>query len=57
MPDRSFELAEPSKEELFELIVDSSIDFAIFTVDPKGITTSRNVGAERLFRYAEDEML
>jgi len=42
--DRSFELAEPSKEQLFELIVESSIDFAIFTVDPKGITTSRKCG-------------
>ena len=57
MPDKSFELEEPNKEELFELLVESSIDFAIFTLDPTGITTSWNVGAERLFGYQEDEML
>src|SRR5215204_693371 len=47
----------PSKDELFELIVESSTDFAIFTIDPTGIVTSWNVGAERLFGYSEDEML
>jgi PAS domain S-box-containing protein len=51
------EFAAPSKEALFELLVESSIDFAIFTLDPNGTTTSWNVGAERLFGYAEDEML
>jgi PAS domain S-box-containing protein len=47
----------PSKDELFELIVESSTDFAIFTIDPAGIVTSWNVGAERLFGYSEDEMV
>jgi PAS domain S-box-containing protein len=47
----------PNKEELFELVVESSIDFAIFTIDPNGLTTSWNVGAERLFGYAEDQIL
>jgi PAS domain S-box-containing protein len=47
----------PSKAELFELIVESSKDFAIFTQDETGIVTSWNVGAERLFGYAENEML
>ena len=27
----------PNKEELFELVVESSIDFAIFTMDPNGL--------------------
>ena len=54
MPDKSF---EPSKEELLELLIESSIDFAIFTLDPMGITTSWNVGAERLFGYLEGEIL
>jgi PAS domain S-box-containing protein len=47
----------PNRDELFELVVESSIDFAIFTIDCQGLTTSWNVGAERLFGYAEDQML
>jgi PAS domain S-box-containing protein len=47
----------PSKSELFELIVESSTDFAIFTVDPAGLATSWNVGAERLFGYPAEEMV
>jgi len=54
---KSLEQAVPNKEELFELLVESSIDFAIFTTDPDGLITSWNVGAERLFGYAEDQML
>jgi len=57
VPGKSSKHAEPSKEELFELLVESSVDFAIFTLDPDGITTSWNIGAERLFGYAEREML
>jgi PAS domain S-box-containing protein len=49
--------ALPSKEELFELVVESSVDFAIFTMDPNGMTTSWNVGAERLFGFSEREMI
>jgi PAS domain S-box-containing protein len=45
------------KEELFELIIESSTDFAIFTMDANGLTTSWNVGAERLFGYTEDEIV
>src|SRR5687767_13805108 len=43
--------------ELFELIVESALDFAIFTTDSQGITTSWNVGAERLFGYKAGEIL
>jgi PAS domain S-box-containing protein len=57
VPGKSFEFTEPNKEELFELVVQSSSDFAIFTMDANGITTSWNLGAERLFGYAADEML
>jgi len=57
VPGESFEQPVPNKEELFELVVESSIDFAIFSVDPNGFTTSWNVGAERLFGFAEDQML
>jgi|tagenome__1003787_1003787.scaffolds.fasta_scaffold20950722_2 PAS domain S-box-containing protein len=47
----------PSKDELFEIIIGSSIDFAIFTIDETGNVTSWNIGAERLFGYPEREML
>jgi PAS domain S-box-containing protein len=57
VPGKSFEQAVPNKEELFELLIESSIDFAIFTIDPNGLTTSWNAGAERLFGYAEHEMV
>ena len=46
-----------AKDELFELILESAAEFAIFTMDPSGAVTSWNVGAERLFRYAEGEIV
>jgi len=57
VPEKSHEGRVPSKEALFELVVESSRDFAIITTDPEGAITSWNVGAERLFGYAEAEML
>jgi len=55
VPGKKTELP-PSKEELFELVVESSEDFAIFTLDGSGIVTSWNRGAEHLFGYTEAEM-
>jgi PAS domain S-box-containing protein len=55
LPDRS--QTSPSKAELFELIVESAADFAIFTIDPKRIVTSWNIGAQRQFGYTEQEMI
>jgi PAS domain S-box-containing protein len=46
-----------SKEELFELVVESSTDFGIFTMDSGGIITTWNGGAERLFGYSESEVV
>lgn len=46
-----------AKADLFELIVESARDFAIFTMDLAGATTSWNVGAERLFGHRQDEIL
>jgi PAS domain S-box-containing protein len=43
--------------ELFERIVESATDFAIFAMDPNGAVTSWNVGAERLFGYVEGEII
>src|ERR1700704_1227234 len=55
LPDRS--QTSPSKAELFELIVESAADFAIFTIDPGRIVTSWNIGAQRQFGYTEQEMI
>jgi PAS domain S-box-containing protein len=44
-------------DELFEHIVSGSTDFAICTTRPDGTTTSWNIGAERVFGYAADEIL
>ena len=43
--------------ELFEHLVESSTEFAIFATRPDGIITSWNIGAERLFGYATEDML
>jgi PAS domain S-box-containing protein len=47
----------PPSEELLRLIFESAVDFAIFSMDPNGLVTSWNVGAERLLGYSEQEML
>jgi len=57
VPGKTFEGARPKKEELFEQLVESSTDFAIFAIDTDGCATIWNVGAERLFGYAEDEII
>ncbi len=45
-----------ASESLFEIIVESATDFAIYTTDINGDVTSWNVGAERLFGFAGDEI-
>jgi len=45
------------REELFQLLVESAIDFAIFTTDGDGLVTSWNGGGEHLMGYAEDEIV
>jgi PAS domain S-box-containing protein len=47
----------PPSDELLRLIVESSTDFAIMTLDPQGIVTSWNIGAERLLGWADDEIV
>jgi PAS domain S-box-containing protein len=44
-------------QELLRLIFESATDFAIFTTDENGATTSWNPGAERLLGYSEAEIL
>ena len=49
--------ATKSKAELFELVIESSTDFAIFTMDAAGAVTSWNIGAQRLFGFSESEII
>ena len=49
--------AVPPDRELLRLIFESATDFAIFTVDPNGIATSWNPGAERLLGYKNEEII
>jgi PAS domain S-box-containing protein len=39
------------------LILESAIDYAIFTIDRKGFVTTWNNGAERLLGFREDEII
>jgi PAS domain S-box-containing protein len=47
----------PLNGDLLHLIFESATDFAIFTTDPNGVTTSWNPGAERLLGYKDDEII
>ena len=54
---RHIEVALREREEHFRLIVESAIDYAIFTLSLDGRITSWNVGAERILGYREEEIL
>jgi PAS domain S-box-containing protein len=44
-------------EERLRMLVDSALDYAIFTMTESGVIDSWNPGAERMFGYAADEIL
>ena len=44
-------------EQHFRLLMDSAVAYAIYTLDPAGLVTSWNSGAERTKGYTRDEML
>src|SRR5688572_19073741 len=44
-------------EELFRKLVEDVRDYAIYMIDPKGIVTSWNIGAERIKGYQAEEIL
>lgn len=44
-------------QERLQLLMDSAKDYAIFAVDMNGRITNWNAGAERVFGYAESEIL
>ena len=43
--------------DVFELLVGSVVDYAIFMLDPSGIVTTWNLGAERLKGYRAGEII
>ena len=44
-------------EERFRLLIEAVVDYAIFTLDPEGVVTSWNRGAERIKGYQRDEVI
>jgi two-component system CheB/CheR fusion protein len=44
-------------EERLRLLIDSAMDYAIFTMTDKGRVDSWNAGAERMFGYGADEII
>lgn len=44
-------------EQLFRLLVQGVTDYALYMLDPNGIVTSWNTGAERIKGYTADEIL
>ena len=44
-------------EERLRMLVDSALDYAIFTMTETGVIDSWNAGAERMFGYAADEIV
>jgi PAS domain S-box-containing protein len=44
-------------EERFRLLVESVQDYAIYTLDPTGVVTSWNVGAQRVKGYEANEII
>ena len=51
------EAARRAAEEQLRLMVESATDYAIFSIDTDGLVTSWNAGAERVFGYAEAEII
>ena len=43
--------------DAFRLLVESTVDYAIFMLDPDGIIISWNAGAQRIKQYAADEIV
>lgn len=59
-PDACLEDLRPAlrrAEARYRLLLDSAIDYALISMDPEGLVTGWNLGAERLMGWREEEML
>ncbi|HMF98645.1 MAG TPA: CheR family methyltransferase [Vicinamibacterales bacterium] len=54
---RGAETRVRQSEERLRMLIDSALDYAIFTVTEEGIVDSWNAGAERMFGYTADEII
>ena len=54
---RAAEQAVRESEQRFHLLIDSVHDFGIFMLDPEGLVSSWNEGAERINGYTADEII
>src|SRR3954471_19537728 len=46
-----------TREERYRLLIEAVSDYAIYMLDPDGIVSSWNPGAERFKGYTEDEII
>jgi hypothetical protein len=46
-----------ASEQQFRLLVDAVVDYALFMLDPRGVVSSWNPGAERIKGYRADEII
>jgi len=44
-------------EDPFKLLIQSIVDYAIYMLDPNGVVTSWNAGAERIKGFQTDEIV
>jgi PAS domain S-box-containing protein len=54
---REHEEALRESEERFRLLVEGVTDYSVFMLDPEGIVTSWNTGAQRISGYTRDEII
>jgi len=55
--DAGIELRSLASQHPFRVLVSSIADYAIFMLDPQGIVTTWNLGAERIKGYKADEIV
>jgi PAS domain S-box-containing protein len=54
---RAAEEALQHSEQRFRMLVDGAIDYAIYLLDPSGVVSNWNAGAERLKGYTAEEIV